>query len=147
MPVIQRFFAAGGPPQITVTFTYNGPNTPPSWSFSPDSLEMHGNGTIQFVLSSDSTPGAAFSGFGIKTTSPNPNNGTFDNINVIQNGQRMNVNDHNNVPVGGMPLEFDYTIGVTYSNTTYYSDPKIINDPPPEMYRMVKVSAAATARA
>lgn len=150
MPAIQRFFTSvndGDPPQITVTFTYNGAGVAPSWSFSPDTLEMHGNGVIQFVMSGSSSSGAVFTGFGIKASSPNPNNGTFDNVNVVQNGQRMNVNDNDSVPVGGMPMEFDYLVSVSYGGTTYTSDPKIINDPPPEAYRMVPVRAATEAKA
>ncbi len=142
MPVIQRYFEkamVGDPPQITVTFTYNGPGVAPSWSISPDSLTMNGNGVIQFVLDDSSSSGTQFSGFGIKATSPNPNNGTFDNIVVAQNGTRMNVNDNDSVPVGGLPMEFDYMITVTYGGASYTSDPKIINDPPPEAYRMVPV--------
>lgn len=148
MPAIQRFYAhanVGDPPQITVTF--DASTSPPTWTISPDSLEMHGNGVIQFVLSGSSSSGARFTGFGIKATSPNPNDGTFDNVNVVQNGQRMNVNDNDDVPVGGMPKEYDYLVTVSYGGTTYSSDPKIINDPPPEAYRMVPVRAASETKA
>ncbi len=148
MPVIQKLYEntmVGDPPQITVTFTLGVNGGAPTWSITPDSLTMHGNGQIQFVLGSGTSAGTSFTGFAIKATSPNPNNGTFDNINVVQNGQRMNVNDHDNTPKGGLPMEFDYLVSVINGGTTYYSDPKIINDPPPNMYRAVPMKALETA--
>ncbi|MBI5169580.1 MAG: hypothetical protein HZA61_08840 [Candidatus Eisenbacteria bacterium] len=148
MPVIQKLYEntmVGDPPQITVKFNLVGLGPATTWSITPDSLTMHGNGQIQFVLDPASSAGTSFVGFAIKATSPNPNNGTFDNINVVQNGQRMNVNDHDNTPKGGLPMEFDYMISVVNNGTTYYSDPKIINDPPPNMYRAVPAKALETA--
>lgn len=145
MPVVQRYFeaaaAVGDPPTIDVLFTFMGPGITPGWNITPDSVQMQGNGTIQFTLDSGSSSGAQFAGFGIKSSSPNPDNGTFDHIVIAQQGTRMNVNDNNNVQTGQLPKEYDYYVAVIYNGTTYYSDPKIINDPPPQLYRAVPVKS------
>ena len=76
MPVIQKLYEntmVGDPPKITVLFTLGVNGAPPAWSITPDSLTMHGNGQIQFVLDSASSAGTSFVGFAIKATSPNPN--------------------------------------------------------------------------
>jgi hypothetical protein len=133
---------ADGNNSISVKFVYG---SPPAWTVTPDTLQMRGNGAIQFNLTDDSTSGTQFVNLFIKSTSPNqdPNRTIFPNGVISQQGQRMIVNDNNNVSAGGTALEYDYLLAVTYNDQTYYSDPVIINDPPPEEWLSTQLTAEA----
>lgn len=119
------------PNSIDVTFTFA--NNAASFSISPDSLTMQGAGSIQFNLAAGSTPGSQFAGFGIKPTSPNqdPNRTIFNSVTFAQQGQKMIVHDNNGVKQGDPSLTYDYSVGILFAGNTYWSDPRIINDPPP----------------
>lgn len=133
---------ADGNPAVSVKFVYG---SPPAWTITPDSLDMAGQGAIQFEMTSDSTAGAQFVNLFIKASSPNQDPGRviFPNGVVSQQGRRMIVNDNNNVPAGGTALEYDYMLAVSYQGTTYYSDPQIINDPPPELWTAMRSKVEA----
>jgi hypothetical protein len=126
MPLIQKLYADDQNKQITVLFTLT--NGVASWTFTPDTLTMDKSGDIDY----SSTAGTQFVGFAIKPGSPNPNNGEFSNTRISGNGKKMTVADDDDTPKGGLPREYDYSVTVLCNGTNYSSDPKIINDPPPD---------------
>src|SRR5688572_843097 len=108
----------------TITFIYN--NGTPQWSVDLDPLPIpQGNQDIFWVLSGQSTPGAAFNTnpagivmqAGWPGTTPQPQ------------GNKYRSTENNNIPPGP-PIKFKYTVNVLYNGTNYPWDPDVALEPP-----------------
>ena len=125
-----------GPP-VTIQFTWSGPGKG-TWVNTPDPVVMRGRGNVVFHLQSV-LPGAVFAGFFLKN---GPNQPIFDSVSISGNGLTMVVHDNNSVQQGQQPIQYPYTVQVSYGSTMYYDDPVVVNDPPPDQWTRLPVTAA-----